>query len=800
MDYFNELLESYSQLKKRTFKLKYISEQESEIQGGGLDAKLGSTLLQILGSAPPLVNGPDGKPKGSDFAPFDNETLTQFPGLSKFNFKRTAAGGVAVRSGNNQATVIDANNTLLQKKSALDKWNSMLAAMSGDAKEDVENTVQATEEEAKKNTAGAVLLEKYPSLQGDASVESALVDIQKNFDKLCAPLKGKSSQNVSKALKGFCTLSTGRANAKRIGELEKFLTNVTTGGKGIKLVKREGDIAFKKGEGSEVNESLIAECLESFKLLSDVLDPDSDVDCQALSSRIGFVPSKDNDKEVRVILYDANGESGITNSTTNNMFKLLKGHAESRCEAADLSNKYLIGLNSHNRGILHERLFSVGHLVLAGDKKGALKIIKEELDKAEEIVHFMSQSSLLVEDSMYLTEAEEFLENFKTTPKAKAYLRKELTTIIPFLTKYGIQTVFHVGGQLDQGDRADNIFGWKDKKKALAFAKAFGISSDSLGQRDNFFTFGVGHKRKTDNKAGVDLGKTSSLERSVELMTATGDKVSKLKDVHESFLTNIDKSLGLGTERAQEVADYYENTVNEVKELLTPILKPGGSYITQTGKIKANPRPAQIAKKLSELLGNKLSKKQQKIIDSDLKGVLDTVAKMGKEGKNERSISVLADSLTRRFQMSKLLQDSKTNNTAKAALLKLGSISGMNTKDIVQVLVTDEGKLKAWNHNEIFKRVNKAFQEDPDSVNIEMYGSSSANLKIGLGDDVNYSLQASRQWRDDNKTEATTKFITKSSDASIDALSSSNSKLQSESTIREYVDAQVKLLTELLSN
>ena len=71
MDYFSELLESYSKLKKRTFKLTYINEQE----GALVNQEAEKLVRQYIATAPqiekateqelasvPTVNGVDGQP------------------------------------------------------------------------------------------------------------------------------------------------------------------------------------------------------------------------------------------------------------------------------------------------------------------------------------------------------------------------------------------------------------------------------------------------------------------------------------------------------------------------------------------------------------------------------------------------------------------------------------------------------------------------------------------------------------------------------------------------------------------
>ena len=63
MDYFSELLESYSKLKKRTYKLTYISEQE--------EGEAFSTLQQILSQAPE-----------GDYQPMPSD---QYPALGSFD-------------------------------------------------------------------------------------------------------------------------------------------------------------------------------------------------------------------------------------------------------------------------------------------------------------------------------------------------------------------------------------------------------------------------------------------------------------------------------------------------------------------------------------------------------------------------------------------------------------------------------------------------------------------------------------------------------------------------------------------
>ena len=56
MDYLSELLESYSKLKKRTFKLTYISEEEGE---GGAQTSQGQALAQQYADTA-IASAPEG--------------------------------------------------------------------------------------------------------------------------------------------------------------------------------------------------------------------------------------------------------------------------------------------------------------------------------------------------------------------------------------------------------------------------------------------------------------------------------------------------------------------------------------------------------------------------------------------------------------------------------------------------------------------------------------------------------------------------------------------------------------------
>ena len=141
MDYLSELLESYSKLKKRTFKLTYICEQD--------DPEAEGALTKILQNAP--------QTPGYEQSIED----PNYPGLKSFKYRKTADGGVSVLSPKDgQATVLDSGgnratvNAKGQPNKAGDKmWERLFQAMSGkgdepSASDQVGDNIEAQQQQA----------------------------------------------------------------------------------------------------------------------------------------------------------------------------------------------------------------------------------------------------------------------------------------------------------------------------------------------------------------------------------------------------------------------------------------------------------------------------------------------------------------------------------------------------------------------------------------------------------------------------------------------------------------------------
>jgi hypothetical protein len=119
MDYFSELLESYNKLKKRTFKLTYISEAEDEAANAGAEpgGAAESALLKILGNA---AEG-EGKPI----------TDPSYPGLETFIFWKGPTGGIVVSKGRGQVYVLTPEGEWETGESAVKMKEALLNAMGG---------------------------------------------------------------------------------------------------------------------------------------------------------------------------------------------------------------------------------------------------------------------------------------------------------------------------------------------------------------------------------------------------------------------------------------------------------------------------------------------------------------------------------------------------------------------------------------------------------------------------------------------------------------------------------------------
>ena len=183
MDYFTELLESYSKLKKRTFKLTYIMEQE--------DGQAYAELIRILSGAVP--------------GGFVSIQSPQYPGLTKFDYRRTADNGINVRGnygkGVKQATLVTATGQQVKdKEAAVGLWDALFKAMAG---EGPEQTPEQSADDAIAQQQAAEQQERLEKL----SVPGGAMELE-GFDLQDLKAFMQAQEKVSEYVSRFCSTVT----------------------------------------------------------------------------------------------------------------------------------------------------------------------------------------------------------------------------------------------------------------------------------------------------------------------------------------------------------------------------------------------------------------------------------------------------------------------------------------------------------------------------------------------------------------------------------------------------------------
>jgi len=492
MDYFSELMESYEKLKKRTFKLTYISEAEDkkkkkkEEENQEVKAEAGgaaeTALLNILGNA---VKG-----KGE---PIKDPT---YPGLEAFKMWKGPKGTVvSYRRGQNY--VLDQNGGWLNTPGAIQKKEEMLNAMGGG-----EEAKLSPGQEADKLAQDQADLEEWHRQQRMVTLGSLISEDPERFATMGDQIRDLETKNAS-VLKELC--EKGLLSDIICGTTKKPKDRVRPqyigGSRKIslesKLVTGTGFISFEDGKmvRQQIGELQIHNAFTTnLELLKEMQR--GDPKCEYVRERLGRVGAGD------IVLFtnpdgdgdpQKGGDTGGIVLTPNALHNSMLDHFKD-CDIKKYEFKGSTNALNETKGRFNEGFMGLITRVYSAVRsfpKGATKktkqgILKPIIDEFEDDVQDtlaslrefagttpMADQAIELESYPLMEEVERELQSLTADGGVKNLISQMLVQMGGLIKRLSADDIIAGGTAQRLGGKVDNFFLYKgDEGLALAQSRA----------------------------------------------------------------------------------------------------------------------------------------------------------------------------------------------------------------------------------------------------------------------------------------------------------------------------------------
>ena len=835
MDYFSELLESYDRLKKRKFKLTYLSEEDKKEKKDGkssqedVDAEAnqdaedkakkflkGSTNNEFdskrMGGDVPYAYVQAEK-KNSQLSGKEQRDIANKPEGTVFNRPRKMMlmGGPM---GSAKTPVADANGTPDINSHA---WKILVGYFKDggvqklvDAKteEDIELERLATLEKL----GGALELEGFDpeDLKGTLTnlkqSEKALREFCNTYDK-SAELKGTPIYNLCKRTGAYL------AGASRSG-LEYQLAKGKASGTTLegKLADADSIKIDPSGVGvveklNPLNPGLLQDVTDSHAALTDFLINKGD--CDTIQKKVGKFKGS-------MVLFGATMSEGVA-IKPNALQTLALGRAFNKCPdleqniAQVTTGKYDSQELNSIRGTFNELTLQLTVRLLAAktekERKSAFKEIAKRIDdKRNQLTQYAAQQN--IEDGALeldgFLEKEYLLEQAhigETDTALRNWFVQEVKMMASFVKSIGAVGAKSVGTETATGSKDDTQFIFDDEVAASGAAELTGTIVEK--NDDGQWTVGIGQKRYKELQK-VKLGETASMRRAMEIFT--GDARTD-KTIAPGFFARIDGSSmqfppDQKETRLSAAISWMKASEEKIKNA-TSILTEPKTYLDRKGNPKSidpEARISNIAAKIKKELS--YVELKQSALGKAL-FALDGKFKDFSDPKTQQRIQELVQREARFTKLKKTIEEVDKNGrrtpdaiAAQDSLVRLALIAGASVKDMSEFVVLDNGNTHLLSHNAALKAICEANNEKDENGTSKLkvvIKGTTATLIDPNGIKIKYSQDGG--WSGKIRTSRGVCNAPKETVEKLDTFG----KKQEESTLHQLLRGQMNLLESILN-
>jgi hypothetical protein len=742
MDYFNQLLDSYNKLKKRTFKLVYINEQ-------GFQENQSSSEI--------LVNAWN-QSQAQDKKAAEAVPLSINP--------EYAAYGMTSKGPARMVRRVDGGSIPGAPKGAV--FFNLDSNISPEQLERVASAIVGGTEQQSKIEGANLQTNAEATPPEDFVVRETLQKIKSLLLKACRDSKIKHS---------FCD--------ENLGDSVQNWSRKLNNGKSVVYNKEIGKYEFKELD----RELKITASLALEKFAKAALSDEKNNNCSKSINSVTFIKNN-KDKIDRMVLHNSkNDRNGIVINMSDLEFSLYesltKACGKNSVNISTIAASYSGDL-SRVKGSLTENMVDFYYLIrnykqnkelreqitsyildFLSKNKSSLSEISKTFDSLGDIAR--DEESAFFQE--VLSNQAAITENIDLFKQFLSIEQRKTSDLIGSVFPNSIGSFNSGEGELKSGGRSDRLFIYKDKESAtrdilknrsnldiipisIRDLKKLAIKdvqkkqldimlkSFELDEKDNkiVYVVGSGFKRLSTDSKGIDAGTVYSLSRLFKFMKDSIQSASDAK-LEEGFLDKVDSILGLDAKEkinsmefikklSEDFENYYSLLSGNVKiqndkkqEIQTPDYARVSNLVDSIEKIfKDLTTSDQRKTRFGELIENK-----DTYINSEDPEVL-------------KSFSL---KLSRELILAKLENHLAGENreTALNTLLKMATITGGNKDEISQVLIQDKGQSSFFRHNQVFEILSDARKSKTLNISIEggiikFSDSRNPNIRVNLALEV----------------------------------------------------------------
>lgn len=798
MDYFSELLESYGKLKKRTFKLTYINEQEDSL----VNKEAEELVRKYIATAPKIEKEQDSLnlPTVAKLDGTPSKYIIYYHNKHKTTKVRPQVPGTGSNTGTTVLVTGDESEGTPRQENL--KYIQAFARVLSDSEKPSSTEKAAIDSNNSKAQEAEALRQQQMSPGAGMTATGANPKVVENIQKAAQSVLDLPNMEWFKSDKSLQTKRGVRnlqvyTNPQNRQSFEFKLANAKAF-----TVDENGDLI----EG-EIPAGLMEEVSKSNDLLMSFLkDEIPEQNCRSLKYRIGYYGNTSAEK---IVLFGGSKDEGIS-FTPNYIQKIALERANQKCESSDIEivktgvtkEKYLNDL----RGKLAEHT-----LVFITEFSSSNPLVRELAKK-----RFISM--LATRRRQYMRAARFFAERFEigsvdleslgfgeaVTDLNELFgnndaLKQLLGNIARATGRMRVEAgnpdgIRHVGkeissgGETNTGRKADVLFGYRSKEQAESFANKYG-SESVFNEENGMFEVPISQKflqKITDSNAGEIKGGGNGMRShwnrqnamSIDLIDLIDSKL--FQDPNESQASN---------KLFNDIEDHVQRKVEGLIE--------DRVFIDVTGKPK-NQNAQKTCKDLVKLLREKF---KFDIEDSEIEGMVSS------EYDTTESRQRLSEYVSRRIRIQKYkeaIENPQTRSVAAKTLFKMSSVAGYSKDNAITFLATEDGRTIGFKTNSIFDRISNSMNTgtfDPTNPQNLEFTLAGAKFNVSEGG-KNFGINL--------KTEGYESKIGRSTlfKATVDAESMINAnqinQQQSEEpiqadTLYQFLHGQMKLLETLLS-
>jgi hypothetical protein len=821
MDYFSELLESYDKLKKRKFKLTYLSEEDKkekkeEAPSAQVNKAAEELAKQAISTAKSLPDSSTAQESGV-LTPLSRVDGTATSIKIFFNSNQ---GNVTVLGLQGFAKVVQRDGQIVPEV-----FKELVGALSSEEKVGgadqtvIDAEVAAAEAAAQAELERLATLEKLggsfelegfdpEDLKGTLAhlkqSEKALREFCNTYDK-SAELKGTPIYNLCKRTGAYL------AGASRSG-LEYQLAKGKASGTTLEGKLADADSIKIDPSGvveklNPLNPGLLQDVTESHAALTDFLINKGD--CDTIQKKVGKFKGS-------MVLFGATMSEGVA-IKPNALQTLALGRAFNKCPdleqniAQVTTGKYDSQELNSIRGTFNELTLQLTVRLLAAktekERKSAFKEIAKRIDdKRNQLTQYAAQQN--IEDGALeldgFLEKEYLLEQAhigETDTALRNWFVQEVKMMASFVKSIGAVGAKSVGTETATGSKDDTQFIFDDEVAASGAAELTGTIVEK--NDDGQWTVGIGQKRYKELQK-VKLGETASMRRAMEIFT--GDARTD-KTIAPGFFARIDGSSmqfppDQKETRLKAAISWMKASEEKIKNA-TSILTEPKTYLDRKGNPKSidpEARISNIAAKIKKELS--YVELKQSALGKAL-FALDGKFKDFSDPKTQQRIQELVQREARFTKLKKTIEEVDKNGrrtpdaiAAQDSLVRLALIAGASVKDMSEFVVLDNGNTHLLSHNAALKAICEANNEKDENGTSKLkvvIKGTTATLIAPNGIKIKYSQDGG--WSGKIRTSRGVCNAPKSTVEKLDTLE----KEQEESTLHQLLRGQMNLLESILN-